>query len=1073
MEIDSFEEEFDHSLCLDHLPGITEFYNVCHSDKDGKFISDCPGSGQGANLSGQVDRAIQDTDGLSGKLTVPEKRGPRQGSLADPHEGTKEVDGVRGYDPKTNKPVPGTDAWLEAHGITREVFEQRPYVRFEADQTDPAIVEAYKDLELQKTASGKLVNKGLNFWQHPRIEESEGGYIMYKTEAPGAKEGSIAAQVRPNVGIITDPGDRGRKEGLVRSNKERLDTLKNMKPAQLLKEREQKLKEAKLNVEKINKATPESWKAEADKKLAKAEKGVTLAKKTGDAAEIKEAERQLTWEKAHHDRAMKDVKGWDKGKHEILVGNAERDVKTYEKSLASAKADPAQALANSILRQEGVVKRAENAYKKTQNKYIFPKGEKVARIDVGGDPQNVKNLEEGKGRLYFAMEGAIKHDAVQTAIKKEDPTAAVVNVPSVTLWQQNAKKGAASFDFEDDGDSAEVEKELTWFVKKYAKNREVVLIPDADGVTNPAVVQQAESMAGAIKSAGAKGGVYIAAPPLKRIGTRKGEDIEHFKLPSGAEEGRKGIDDHLGAGRGTLGQLTYETSSYEPKFDLSHLSRKNGGNISENGIKNTEKTLEAISRLVGPKGVSRVTAKTLENTAQLSHSSAKDARDRLEAAGIIRVENLYDRDAIGRGIKARSSTMTEEREIELIKKKVIKPVDWDNVEWKADNDQSSIISIVNDKYLEKDSHRSKGTLQELDSWKPPKSFKGWTSPVTGKRDSTGIAKSVQETSLINSKALQKRQTKKVTPRVRAIEIPGVRYVRSAEGAKRYGVPIGAPIPEGEGAFTASGVAVSMTMGDLEFLTEEPGLLQFYNKCNDPETGRFCEGNDGPGRIRDKKGGGGGSSKGGWPSKGGRKVTKVSDNTYEVETSNGAKIQLVDKAGNAGDVAERLLNNHARMHEMYPLSPPRNIVVEKPSLLGRGNLGKNDVSLVNALDPNTYINSRELEYDTKSFREGWAMHSSQTGNTKDMDYILSHEYGHHVDFERNSDGYTHRPNALFSDPAIYGTLSRYGRSTNPDGSHNAMEAYAETFADWHHTDGKTRNPATVAMARDQQWYGWDR
>src|SRR5688572_30527091 len=143
MEIDSFEEEFDHSLCLDHLPGITEFYNICHSDENGRFISKCPGSGQGANLSGRVDKAIQDTDGLSGKLTVPEERGPRQGSLADPHEGTKEVDGVRGYDPKTNKPVPGTDAWLEAHGISREVFEQRPYVRFEADQTDPAIVEAY------------------------------------------------------------------------------------------------------------------------------------------------------------------------------------------------------------------------------------------------------------------------------------------------------------------------------------------------------------------------------------------------------------------------------------------------------------------------------------------------------------------------------------------------------------------------------------------------------------------------------------------------------------------------------------------------------------------------------------------------------------------------------------------------------------------------------------------------------------------------------------------------------------------------------------------------------------------
>lgn len=35
---------------------------------------------------------------------------------------------------------------------------------------------------------------------------------------------------------------------------------------------------------------------------------------------------------------------------------------------------------------------------------------------------------------------------------------------------------------------------------------------------------------------------------------------------------------------------------------------------------------------------------------------------------------------------------------------------------------------------------------------------------------------------------------------------------------------------------------------------------FYNKCNSPEDGRFCEGEDGPGRVRDKAAEGDGSKK---------------------------------------------------------------------------------------------------------------------------------------------------------------------------------------------------------------------
>jgi hypothetical protein len=55
--------------------------------------------------------------------------------------------------------------------------------------------------------------------------------------------------------------------------------------------------------------------------------------------------------------------------------------------------------------------------------------------------------------------------------------------------------------------------------------------------------------------------------------------------------------------------------------------------------------------------------------------------------------------------------------------------------------------------------------------------------------------------------------------------------------------------------------------------------------------------------------------------------------------------------------------------------------------------------------------------------------------------------------------------LYNNAAFKSHLSRYAKSDD-----RGVEAYAETFADWHHSAGTTKNPSTIAMARYEGWRG---
>src|SRR4029079_6463547 len=82
------------------------------------------------------------------------------------------------------------------------------------------------------------------------------------------------------------------------------------------------------------------------------------------------------------------------------------------------------------------------------------------------------------------------------------------------------------------------------------------------------------------------------------------------------------------------------------------------------------------------------------------------------------------------------------------------------------------------------------------------------------------------------------------------------------------------------------------------------------------------------------------------------------------------------------------------------------------------------------------------------------------------YVVAHEFGHQFDIAKNRTGiknYAYNFNAttsLYDNPNVYTSLSHYGKKS-------PMEAYAETFAEWHLSRGKTTNPAAIAYARHEK------
>lgn len=262
-------------------------------------------------------------------------------------------------------------------------------------------------------------------------------------------------------------------------------------------------------------------------------------------------------------------------------------------------------------------------------KYLFPAGDNnAARVDLPPNKDNVENFLHGTGRVYIAMEGTLKTDSVLTALiasgalKKGD---CVIGVPSVTLWQS---------------------PEMKWVADNFLKGkdgnpgREVVLMPDADGVTNPMVINQARALEGLLEGRGA-GHVIVATPPLIN-----GDEIQHVTLPSGGEEKLKGVDDFLGAGRGSLDGLAYADRTVTiPSFQegkMLDLAINKGGASKVTVLDQMQNALRAIALVAGPSGTVRLGSRSIGAAIGASHTTAQSMTERLQNMGLLKVEYLHD-----------------------------------------------------------------------------------------------------------------------------------------------------------------------------------------------------------------------------------------------------------------------------------------------------------------------------------------------------------------------------------------------------------------------------------------------
>lgn len=700
------------------------------------------------------------------------------------------------------KPFPGTDSWLAVHGIDRESYNARPMKRA-TGPNDPVVDEMYKEWSA----------KDKNFAKKS-LSQAE-GIIMARQPYPGAEEdgfGKIVPQFRPDSPVIVNGQDRGKKESAMKRAELYKEQVDGWTEKDIIADRQKKYNEARrtLRAVQAGKYSPEDLssnenrredKASASFKKAIDSHGDPKLKATyadfeakrkamqkqgspfekGISAEEKEkriaAKKEFTKVESKLNKQIKDTDDPDlfakkqeyniahregvaaralsktaKSDYKLALGRAEQEVAQRKESLDRAKADPAAALDGTREFAAEFAKQKRNAYDKTKVKYAFPPGTgSAARIEVNQDPTNIKNLTKGKGKVYFIMEGNIKADAALSAIKREDPTAAVVSVPSVTLWRT----------------PGEAEK----FAKRHLQGRDVVLVPDADGAFNDNVMSQAIQLRGHLLGSGAKN-VFMAAPPTIVVNKRGDRATDALKLPTADPktkrlfhdypdkdpdgfDGRKGLDDHLGLGKGTLGDLVYSDTK-APNFDITHLGQEGKKLPRPQAVRNLNRMMNAISDIAGQKGIGRISQGAISAYSQVPDTTVNDNFKHLENLGLIKVHHIFDPGAL-RNHRVRYAMPFEDVKKLVKRAKVPFPaLEEGYLDKDLFHEVSPIIEILDDRYITK-----RGPEKRLAS-----RFKNLKTSAAS------------------------------------------RIVRTPEGAALYGVPIGSEIPVGQ---PLPSTVLSMTM----------------------------------------------------------------------------------------------------------------------------------------------------------------------------------------------------------------------------------------------------------------------
>lgn len=633
------------------------------------------------------------------------------------------------------KPNPGSDAWLHAHGIDRVAFADRPYHRFEEGQT-------FDDLppEIQARYEGEPeAIRQLN-----KIMKQAPGYIMVRNSTDGSP---IVPQTRPDFPIVTNPGAHFFKKAVYENAVKRAEAMKSLDSESVVALQEGRVERGKLALEAAKTMDREQFVKPAYDRIAAAQAALEAVRESGgdeialeDAATaVKKAERTaktLEKEATHYFGGVGDDPAVIAARTEeyraVSTANAEKALANSQKKLERYKADPEAAIANEIEQSAEFAVKAKEAFDGTSVKYVFPPNPKrlKAAIDKGQElgkagrvnaheAENLKRLKEGHGRVYLAMEGSMKEDSLLSAIRAEgDKDSAVISVPSVTLWRN---------------------KEMAEVAAKFLQGREVVLIPDADGVNNPRVQNEARAMQIMLEGFGAK--VVVAPPPIPIGANGKpipdpahpGKVMMFERVipgsPTGVVEQLKGVDDYLGLGRGTpakgtLGNLSVQGRSAPPALrDLDLV-----GVVDALAVPNAEKTLRAVSSIVGPVGSGRMGGRMLsaaigrfyDHGVTASASLKQLAKVEIDGEPLIKVEHVFDPVELKRGRRVMHPDMTEARIKELVKAKVIERPAFgeDDTRPVEFGYEETPIVTIHSKYRAVDS-----TPSALDSTPRPKGYK--------------------------------------------------------------------------------------------------------------------------------------------------------------------------------------------------------------------------------------------------------------------------------------------------------------------------------------------------------------
>jgi hypothetical protein len=218
---------------------------------------------------------------------------------------------------------------------------------------------------------------------------------------------------------------------------------------------------------------------------------------------------------------------------------------------------------------------------------LKPDGERLAkRIDV--HPWAL-DLFASAEAVFFVIEGCIKADAVLSAGYP------VFSVPSVTLWNAD---------------------ELPAFARHYLAGKTVLIVPDADGIKNPRVMEQARACRLALERMGLR--AYVTSPPYARY--KEDRSI-------------KGIDDYLAAD-GDIAALDVDTREASELTGRATVALEMLINRDDR-VRRDGDMLDTLIEIAKPDGTLRKSKSALARISGMSRGRVSDALDSLESFGLI------------------------------------------------------------------------------------------------------------------------------------------------------------------------------------------------------------------------------------------------------------------------------------------------------------------------------------------------------------------------------------------------------------------------------------------------------